>query len=233
MKVYAINGSAKGEPSNSRAVIAMMQDMLGTGAEVEVVSQIKQYRKSDDSVFPAMAASDVLFIASSLYVDALPSTLMAFLERYAAYLAAQGKEGHASDRKVGAQRVFACVNCGFYEGEQNAYALDILAHFCAASGLRWSGGVGLGTGEMIEAVKDAPPEMFIRKPVTRVLRSLADSIAFEPDGALAENIFAHHGMPRFLYKLAGEARAREQAKENGLKTRDLFRRPLGKALKKK
>lgn len=227
MKVYAINGSAKGEPSNSRAVIAMVQDMLGSGAEVEVVSQIRQYRKPDDSVFPAMAASDVLFIATSLYVDALPSTLMSFLERYAAYLAGQGKAS-----RVSAQRVFACVNCGFYEGEQNALALDIIAHFCAASSLRWSGGVGLGTGEMIESMKDAPPEMFIRKSVTRALRAISDAIAFEPDGALAENIFAHHGFPRFLYKLAGESRARAEAKKNGLKTRDLFRHPLGKSLKK-
>jgi hypothetical protein len=158
---------------------------------------------------------------------------MTFLERYAAYLAAQGKEANASDRKVASQRVFACVNCGFYEGEQNTYALDMLAHFCAASGLRWSGGVGIGTGEMISAVKDAPPDMFIRKPVTRALGALAASIASGPDGALAENLFTHHGIPRFLYKLAGEAGAREQARKNGLKARDLFRRPLGNALKMK
>lgn len=221
MRIYAINGSAKGEASNSREMISIVQGYLGRDVEIEVVSQIRQYRKPDDSVFPAMAQSDVLLVSSSLYVDSLPATLMAFLERYAAYLAGPGKEARASR-----QRVFACVNCGFFEGAQNASALEVIAHFAAASGLVWSGGVGIGTGEMIAALKDAPLDMPIRKPVTRTLRAVAEAIASGPDGKLGKNLFVQHGFPAILYKLAGEAGWRKQAKANGLKTRDLFRKPL-------
>ena len=87
MKVTAINGSPKGETSNSREVISIIRGMLDPAIELDVVSQIKQARHPDDSVFPAMAESDVLLIASSLFVDALPASLMAFLERYARYRA--------------------------------------------------------------------------------------------------------------------------------------------------
>ena len=221
MRIYAINGSAKGETSNSREMISIVRGYLGSGAEIETVSQIRQYRKSDDSVFRAMAASDVLLVSSSLYVDALPATLLAFLERYAAYLAGPGKNARARE-----QRVFGCVNCGFYEGEQNASALEILANFSAASGLRWSGGVGIGTGEMIGSLKNVPLDASIRRPVSRALRALAEAIDAGPDGRLSENLFAHHGLPSFVFKLAGEAGWRKQAKQNGLSGRDIFRAPL-------
>ena len=224
MRIYAINGSAKGEASNSREMISIVQGYLGPGVEIEVVSQIRQYRKRDDSIFPAMAASDVLLVSSSLYVDALPATLLSFLERYAAYLACPGKASRARE-----QRVFACVNCGFFEGEQNASALEILANFSAALGLRWSGGVGIGTGEMIGSLKDVPLDASIRRPVTHALRALAEAIAAGPDGRLGENLFVHHRLPAFIYKLAGEAGWRKQAKQNGLKRRDLFLQPLESA----
>jgi len=224
MRIYAINGSAKGEDSNSREMISIVQGYLGPGAEIGIVSQIRQYRKPDDSIFPAMAASDVLLVSSSLYVDALPATLLAFLERYSAYLAGPGK-----DVRARTQRVFACVNCGFFEGEQNASALEIIANFSAASGLRWSGGVGIGTGEMIGSLKDVPLDSSIRKPVTRALRALAEAIAAGPDGRLGENLFVHHWLPFILYKLAGEAGWRKQAKQNGLKRREIFLKPLESA----
>ena len=221
MKIYAINGSTKGEASNSREMISIVQGYLAPGSKIETVSQIRQYRKRDDSVFPAMAASDVLLISSSLYVDALPATLLAFLERYAAYLAGPGKDARARD-----QRVFACVNCGFFEGEQNESALEILAHFSAFAGLRWSGGVGIGTGEMIGSLKNIPLDASIRRPVARALHALARAIDAGPDGRLVENIFAHHGLPSFLYKIGGEFGWRKQAKQNGLKRRDIFLKPL-------
>ena len=224
MKVTAINGSPKGETSNSREVISIIRGMLDPAIALDVVSQIKQARHPDDSVFPAMAESDVLLIASSLFVDALPASLMAFLERYARYRASLSPAARAKR-----QRVFAVVNCGFYEGKQNACALKILSHYCAFAGLAWSGGVGIGTGEMIGAVKGVPQKASIRKPVISKIRDVADAIAHGPDGSLASDGFAQHGLPRFLYKVMGEAGWRAQAKKNGLKPKDLFRRSLESA----
>lgn len=230
MKITAINGSPKGEQSSSREIISIMQGQLPAGTEVSVVSQIAQDRKPDDSIFSGMAESDVLFIASSLFVDSLPASLMRFLERYASYLeSAEGRILRASrDRDAGkkTQRVFAIVNCGFYEGVQNEYALAIIGHWCALAGLDWCGGAGIGTGEMIYGLKKVPPTVFIRKPVIAAICAVADAIASGVEGRLTRPVYAQHAFPWILFKLAGEAGWRAQAKENGLKVRDLFARPL-------
>jgi hypothetical protein len=192
---------------------------------VTVVSQIQQFRKPDDGIFPAMAASEVLFVASSLFVDALPASLMRLLERYAAFLASPaGRAAVASRGKP--QRVFAAVNCGFYEGEQNEFALRIIAHWCEAAGLEWRGGIGLGTGEMIGGLKNVPPQAGIRKPVIGAIRKIAEAVAAGDEGRLTEPVFAQHAFPWILYKVAGEAGWRSQAKANGLKPRALYARPL-------
>jgi hypothetical protein len=225
MTITAINGSSKGEQSNSREIISILQGMLPADAPVTVVSQIQQFRNPDDGVFPGIASSDVLFIASSLFVDALPASLMRFLERYAAFLASPDGRKIASAR-ARKQRVFAIVNCGFYEGEQNEFALRIVGHWCEASGLDWCGGAGLGTGEMIGGLRNVPPEAGIRKPVIAAIRSVAGAIAAGDGGRLERPVFAQHGFPWILYKLAGEAGWRAQAKANGLKARDLHARPL-------
>lgn len=222
MKITAINGSAKGERSNSREIIAQIQSMVGDAMPIEVISQIAQYRKPDDAALRAMAESDVLVIASSLYADGLPASLMALLDRYAAYLA----PGANSVPRAPRQRVFGVVNCGFFEGTQNECALRMLAHFCEANGLAWSGGAGLGTGEMIGMMKDIPPQASIRAPVVGALRAIADAISQGDGGRLERDLFAQHKIPWIMYKLAGEMGWRSQAKKYGLKPRDLSRRPM-------
>lgn len=227
MTITAINGSPKGENSNSREVISIVQNMLGSGCEMRVVSQIKEDRKSDESVFAPIIASDVLLITFPLFVDAIPASMMRFMERYAASMpAASRSSSGAAPAGSRRQRVFAVVNCGFYEGVQNEIALDIVAHYCEAVGLDWCGGVGIGTGEMIRALRSVPQKAGIRKPVIRALQLMADAIAKEPDGRLERNLFTQHGLPWIFYKLGGEMGWRKQAKENGLKPKDLFLRPL-------
>jgi NAD(P)H-dependent FMN reductase len=230
MKITAINGSAKGERSNSREIIAQIQSMVGDAMPIEVISQIAQYRKPDDAALRAMAESDVLVIASSLYADGLPASLMALLDRYAAYLAGTGAgagvHGANSVPRAPRQRVFGVVNCGFFEGTQNECALRMLAHFCEANGLEWSGGAGLGTGEMIGMMKDIPPQASIRAPVVGALRAIADAISQGDGGRLERDLFAQHKIPWIMYKLAGEMGWRSQAKKYGLKPRDLSRRPM-------
>ena len=38
------------------------------------------------------------------------------------------------------------MNCGFYEGIQAEFALDILRNWSLKTGLIWSGGIGIGGG---------------------------------------------------------------------------------------
>jgi len=226
MTITAINGSPKGSVSNSLEVISILKSMLPAETIWRTVSSIKEVRGDEMSgpVDAALVAADVLLIAFPLYVDGLPATLMEYLERYAAARSASSALGAlgAGGRK---QRVFAVANCGFYEGEQNAAALEIVAHFCAAAGLEWCGGAGIGTGEMILGIKNMPPEAGIRKPVIGAIRLVADAIAAE-DGRLAGPVFTQHGFPWILYKLAGEAGWRSKVKKNGLARKAIDARPL-------
>jgi multimeric flavodoxin WrbA len=221
MRITAINGSPKGEKSNSREIISILQSLLGESVPIRVVSQISQYRKPDDADLRAMAESDVLFIASSLYVDGLPASLMALLDRYASYLAGAG----ASSR-VSRQRVFGAVNCGFFEGAQNASALRMLAHFCESAGIEWSGGAGIGTGEMISMMNGMPAKSPIRAPVVNAVKAIADAIAAGDGVKLRADIFAQHGIPWIMYKVAGEMGWRAQAKANCVKPKELSLRVM-------
>lgn len=225
MKIAAINGSPKGEASNSREVISILQKMLDAETEWTVVTQIAEDRKRNDNVLPSIFESDVLLITFPLYVDGLPASLMRLMERYAAHVQAQDRaRGAGSGSKR--QRVFAVANCGFYEGVQNECALKMIAHFCEDTGLAWCGGAGFGTGEMIRELKTVPPEAGIRKPITGSLKAIADAIAEGPGGKLEKNIYAQHAFPWLAYKLCAEAGWRAQAKKNGLKRSGIHARPL-------
>jgi hypothetical protein len=52
----------------------------------------------------------------------------------------------------------------FHEGVQNKGALDIIVNFRERAGITWKGGAGIGTGEMMANVRNAPDDMFIKRP---------------------------------------------------------------------
>ena len=194
-----INGSPRGKRANSYEILSFINGLLPK--DWEHVSE----EKAQDA--------DILIIAFPLYVDALPASLMKRLEEY-------GSKIYKS------QRVFGIANCGFYEGLQNKIALEILRRYCINNGLEWCGGVGIGTGEMITALKNVPARAGIKRPVTLALEKLEKAAEDSPSGRLAQNIYTQHVFPWMAYKLSGEMGWRQQAKRHGLKRRDLFARPL-------
>ena len=173
--------------------------------------------------------ADAVVVAFPLYVDGLPSSLMALLEAFGSALEAEKAAAReASPRKDSGnakrpRRLYGAANCGFFEGAQNAVALEMLANFAAAYGLEWSGGIGIGTGEMISRMKGVPPQAGIRKPVVGAVRALAEAIA--DGGNLEATILTQHGLPRWLYKVMGEAGWRRGLRDGGLKARTITARP--------
>ncbi len=218
MKIAAINGSPKGDISNSREVIRILASMLPSETEWTVVSRLAAESSPDRHPFGEVRASDALLLAFPLYVDGMPASLMRFLAAYESYCRGPGNGASV-------QRVFAVCNCGFYEGAQNALALEMVSHFCASAGLLWCGGAGIGTGEMISGMKSVPPDAGIRKPVTTAFRAVARAIG-EKDGRLEANVFAQHGLPWLLYKVAGEMGWRKTLGKSGVSRRALGARPL-------
>lgn len=249
MNIAAVNGSPRGESSASMEALAIVRSFLPSGTEWSVVSSIREPESrdcdTDESIgggdaraaaphLNAILEADVLLIAFPLYVDGLPASLMRFLRHLetafrvrrdsGAEPGSSGPDGRTGEsRKV--PRVFAIANCGFHEGVQNESALEMIGHFCAESGLRWCGGVGIGTGGMIQGLRTVPKEAGIRKPVTDALGTLAGAIR-EPDGALPHPVFTRHGISWLVYKLAAELGWRAQLRKNGRRYRELGARPL-------
>ena len=218
--IAAINGSPRGASSNSREILDLVASRFPAGGTWAATADLR----STDADLEALLDADALVIAFPLYVDGLPASLISLLERYGEIYRAHRASSPARSA-LPAQRVFAVSNCGFYEGVQNECALRMIGHFCRAFALDWCGGAGIGTGEMVRAVKAVPPEAGIRKPVTGALWALS-AAAVAPGGRLEANLFVQHGFPWMLYKISGEMGWRKQARANGLRRKDLFARPL-------
>lgn len=215
MNIFAINGSPKIGVSNSGTVLSILHEMLGSGVSWNEWCPMEAQRKKRTFDPSLLKNADTVIFAASLYVDGLHSTLMRFME----------EQEHSFSKSAGSKRIFTVINCGFYEGKQTEYALEMIRHFSHRIRQQWSGGVGIGTGEMIAMTQQYPPKSFIRRPVTAALEKLVEVIQ-TPDGRLNEPIFTQHAIPRFLFKLAGEAGWRKIVKKNGLKSKDLYARPL-------
>lgn len=189
--------------------------MLGTEVYWNEWCPLEAQRKKQSFTDSLLKNADTVIFSAPLYVDGLHSSLMRFMV----------EQEHAFNRSAGNKRIFAVINCGFYEGRQTEFAIEMIRHFSQRTGQSWCGGIGIGTGEMIATARRYPPNSFIRRPVTTAFEKLFEAIQM-PEGRLNELIFTQHALPRFLFKRAGEFGWRKAVKANGLKARDLFARPL-------
>ena len=74
---------------------------------------------------------------------------------------------------------------------------------------------------MTRCLSDIPEGKGIKKDFSAALKEMADSIS---TGRKAEDRFISPGIPRIMYKLAGQMGWRKQIKENGLPAKELSRR---------
>lgn len=223
MTVAAINCSPRGESSSSREAIALVERLGGADLQWTCVSRLDQMAEVTlQNLEEDLCGASVLLVTAPLYIDGLPATAVRALEGYRA-LCLQHRAGCLS-APCPRQRVFAVMNCGFYEGAQNRHALEMVEHFCRDADLEWCGGVGIGTGEMIRGLRDVPPQAGIRRPVVAALQALADAIR-TPKGRLAENLYTQHRLPWGAYRLLGQLGWRKQVRGNGLPSRAVHARP--------
>lgn len=220
MNILLVNGSPRRGKANSRIILDEMRKRLGEG---------HGYRMVEPMVTPTASEADLdvdlIIVAFPLYIDCLHSRLLSWLISAEQVLA--GNQGPTATRKPA---MIAIANNGFYEGVQNRGALDILVNFCVRTGIRWLGGAGIGSGEMMTHLREAPDTMFIKRPVSHLLDDMASlAAAVESETPAREpppHRFATHNFPWIVYKLAGHSGWKKQARENGLKPRALFARPL-------
>lgn len=82
---------------------------------------------------------------------------------------------------------------------------------------------------MMTHLREAPDAMFIKRTVSRLLDGMASLAAAEQGMAAViapPHRFATYNFPWIAYKLAGHDGWKKQGRENGLKPRELLKRPL-------
>lgn len=222
-KVVLINGSPRLEEATTSAeLVARAAVVFPDGVyEKQILNVRKSLKNGPEADFPDMQAADALLFVFPLYYFCLPGLLMRFLEDYEAFCRAHGGQQKPA-------KVYAIVNCGFPEPEINTEAVRVIGCFSRHIGAQFRFGVLIGSGPMLTAAQDAPPVKKALEKLDAAVRTMAKDIAGEETSV--ENVLIASSFPRRLYFLMGDMNWKREAKRNGLKKADLYRRPYQQAI---
>lgn len=206
----------KGEPSVSNLLSQTAKDHIsGKDIEVDIIDVRKSLMSKDCTpAFEAMKDANAMLIVFPLYFFCMPGMLTRYLEDYAQYIGSQGTP----------QKIYTIVNCGFPEPDINEEAIRVIQSFSRRVGASFRFGVGFGSGGMIMGAKDAP---FMKKAM-QTLNDAFDLMAKDMNDKQLppfKNVYIQVSFPRRLYYFGGNFGWRKLAKQNGLKKRDLYRKP--------
>ncbi|GMG96509.1 hypothetical protein [Tepidimicrobium xylanilyticum] len=209
MKIALINGSPKVKDGASACLLYELRSYLDHD-DISISEYHFRKPQLDGEEMETLAENNVLVFAFPIYVDGIPSHMLNCLIQL---------EGFFSTIKEKNITVYSIINCGFYEGHQNALAIEMIKNWCKKAGLGWGQGIGVGAGGMLTAVKNVPIGHGPKKNLGLAFEKLARNIL---KGSSGEDIFITPNFPRILYKLAAEMGWRKAVKSNGLKRKDLF-----------
>ncbi|MDC7235735.1 MAG: hypothetical protein PQJ58_21105 [Spirochaetales bacterium] len=217
-----INGSPRGEKGSSSALILedireILKQEGGTEEQVQSLTLPRKTGSSDSAILKKMEESDVWILALPLYIDVLPGHLTWWLREYQTF-----REALPDKKNI---RVYGVVNCGFPEAVQNADALRVLKLFCRKSGLEWRFGIGLGMGEPYKQMHGIPLQSGMKKEILNSYKAIAADLQ-KKDTSDFGDFYVRIRYPKFLYKIQGAFGWVFRARQNGLKKRDLYARPL-------
>jgi len=214
-------GSAKAKGTSAsehlaRALTGRLE-AHGVACELHFATEFVHERAAAIAAAQALAAAELLILATPLYVDALPS-----LATHALELIARARL-HGKDQA----RFVPLINCGFPEPEHTRTAVRIARHFADTAGYGFAGALPLGGGGTVTPDRDlADP----RPPLTHLVRALtlaADALAngdSVPEAALGEIVTPP--LPDSVYRLVGDLGFRWQAHRLGTAQAELRATPF-------
>lgn len=139
MKTVFINASPKKRFCAS-AYFLFLQRLFVPGKKVT----LKLRTPADhDRILEELRDAQAGVFSLPLYVDAVPSHVLRFLEKMEVYCQEKGLR----------LSVHVISNNGFIEGKQNEPLMQVFENFCARAGLVWGGGVGVGGGVMLNVYR--------------------------------------------------------------------------------
>ncbi len=209
MKIALINGSPRVKESNSAVLLSDLKEIIyNKNSDIKELKVNKNIFNNLDCIYDC----DTLIFAFPLYVDGLPANFLKFLIECEKHFKLKPKKNII---------VYTIVNCGFFEGNQTHIAISIIENWCKKVGFTFGQGVGVGGGEMLNLTKSIPLGHGPKKNLGRALNNLGTNIL---NNCCDENIFISPNFPRFMFKLFGNIMWGKMAKQNGLTTKDLFRK---------
>ena len=215
MKIGLINGSPKKKNSASGLLLKELKSLL---IRKEKTCQFEELHLNEKEITPEQLAQmeswDRIVFSFPLYVDGIPAHFLTCLQQMEKPLRTR------TDQKDIA--VYTMVNCGFFEGRQNRLAIDMIAHWCEKAGCIMGQGLGVGAGGMLLSLETTPPGKGPNRNLGKGLETLSDAVIHQKTGS---PILMDPNFPRFAYRLAAQHNWRSRAKKNGLKRKDLSRRP--------
>ena len=200
-KMVLLNGSLRGDVSNSRKFLSKLAGSLEGEPEIVNLSVSRQ-----DELVKMLSSAGTIVLGMPLYVDGIPSQVLRVMERL---------EGRPGSRK----KIYVVANMGLYESKQIRNLLGMVKDWSDKCGYDYCGGVAIGAGEMMGMV------MGPKGPAKNVVKGLDKLAAAINTSAMIEDFYADaHLFPRCLYILAANSGWPKGARKNGLKKRDLLRR---------
>ena len=139
------------------------------------------------------AESRTVILSFPLYFDGIPAMFLKELETLSPDY----------------ENVYAICNCGYYEGRAASPAFSVLRAFCARTGRRFLGGVGIGAGALATMFRRLSPALHPHKKAHAALRELSRCAA----RALPYEVsFFEPAVPKRLYMRSLNALFRIRAK---------------------
>lgn len=212
-----INGSPRSKDSLSTFMIDYFIAALNS-QDASHFSTYKMHTLPDLSThFNQLLRCDVIVIVSPLYVDALPSQLIDFLQKLECYQSSHPIQHHPI--------LYGFINCGFIEGHQNHIALSILENYALRMGWQFGGGIGLGGGEMFKGTKDSiPKEAKILRPIYTALDTFLLCLS-SASPLPQKQILVEPHFPKSAFMFMGGLGWISSARNYGVSLSQLFHKP--------
>ncbi|MBE6063171.1 MAG: flavodoxin [Clostridium butyricum] len=208
-----INGSPRRQSSNSK----YLADEFITFFNKKINS--KTFYVSDilknQNIFNEILTYHNILIASPLYVDSFPSSVIQFLWEFSDFLSTK------TDIHI---NLYGLINSGFLDGPQNRLAIEILKNFAISNNLNWKMAIGIGSGEMLKNIKSIPWQKGPKKTVYNDLIKMKNCI--ENNGNIDDDILLPTlKFPKRLFILIANHSWKLQCKKNyGLNPKELYKK---------
>ena len=150
-----INGSPRNNRSNSKYFLSFIEQKLDN-YNLFYINKDKFC-----TILDSINTSDTIVFSFPLYVDSEPSSLLSFMD----YIIDNNID-------ISNKKVYAVVNCGFLEGEQNITAIEIIKRWCYKTNTIYSGSILIGAGEIVGKKK----YQLITKKALKKLNIFAENV---------------------------------------------------------